>query len=202
MNSNQRTIFGIILAAGCSTRMGRIKQMLPYRGRPLLQHVLDSATSAAQLDQVILLLGYCGNEIRKSLDLKGVKHKWVPGYSHGQSASLGRGVEEAERLGASAALFLLGDQPLIPPKVIDHIAAAYREHNDPIVLPTCGGKRGNPVLMDCSVFPFLREISGDIGGRAIFPCFEGAIREVEMPCPGIHVDVDEWGDYRRLLEEE
>lgn len=202
MYSPQAKIAGIILAAGCSTRMGRIKQVLPYRGIPLLQHVLDSATRASQLDQVVLLLGYCADEIRKSLDLKGVKHKWVPEYWHGQSVSLRLGVEEVERLGASAALFLLGDQPLIPPEVIDRVAAAYREHNDPIVLPTCGGKRGNPVLMDYRVFPFLKGISGDIGGRAIFPHFEGAIREVEISCPGIHIDVDEWQDYRRLLEEE
>lgn len=189
-----------MLAAGRSTRMGRTKQLLAYRGGPLLQHVLDSAASAVQLDHVVLLLGHRAREIRESLELRGAELAYVSDYKLGQSASLRRGVEEARRLGASAALFLLGDQPLVSAEVMDRVAAAYREHKDPVVLPVYQGKRGNPVLMDHGLFPELSQISGDVGGRAILSRFEGAIREVGVSCPGIHVDVDWWWDYEQLLE--
>lgn len=197
--SRSRKVIGVVLAAGRSTRMGRTKQLLAYRGRPLLQHVLDSAAGAVQLDRVILLLGHRAGEIRESLELRGAEVAFVPDYRQGQSVSLRRGVEEAQRLGASAALFLLGDQPLVSAEVMDRVAAAYRESGDPVVLPVCGGERGNPVLMDRALFPDLLEITGDVGGRAILSRYEGGIREVEVCCPGIHADVDQWQDYERLL---
>lgn len=195
-------VIGVVLAAGRSARMGRTKQLLVYRGRPLLQHVLDSAAHAVQLDRLLLLLGHRASEIRDSLELRGADVFSVPDFRQGQSASMRSGVEEAQRLGANAVLFLLGDQPLVSAEVMDSIAAAYREHRDPVVLPICGGRRGNPVLMDEGLFPELLEISGDVGGRAILSRYEGAIREVEVRCPGIHTDVDHWDDYERLLHEE
>jgi molybdenum cofactor cytidylyltransferase len=180
--------------------MGRTKQLLPYGGRPLLQHVLDSAARAAQLDRVILMLGHRADAIHHSLELRGAEAFYVPDYGKGQSASLRRGVEEARRMGANAALFLLGDQPLVSAEVMDRLAAVYREHKDPVVLPVRQGKRGNPVLMSRDLFPQLSEVSGDVGGRAILSRHEGAIREVEVCCSGIHVDVDHWHEYERLLE--
>lgn len=197
MSVSQKVI-AVVLAAGRSTRMGRAKQLLAYRSKPLLQHVLDSAAEAVQLDRVILLLGHRAGEIRESLELRGAEIAFVPDYRQGQSASLRRGVQEARRLGANAVLFLLGDQPLVSAEVMDSLAAAYREHGDLVVLPVCGVKRGNPVLMDRSLFPELLEISGDVGGRAILSRYEGGIREVEVSCPGIHADVDQWDDYERL----
>ncbi|MEF8822829.1 MAG: nucleotidyltransferase family protein [Desulfohalobiaceae bacterium] len=196
--SSSLKVIGVVLAAGRSTRMGRTKQLLAYRGRPLLQHVLDSAAQAVQLDRLLLLLGHRASEIRESLELRGADVVFVPDFRQGQSASMRGGVEEAQRLGANAVLFLLGDQPLVSAEVMDRVAAAYREHGNQVVLPVCGGKRGNPVLMDRGLFPQLLEISGDVGGRAILSRYEGAIREVEVSCPGIHADVDQWDDYERL----
>lgn len=53
-------------------------------------------------------------------------------------------MEEALRLGANAVLFLLGDQPLVSADIMDSLAAAYREHGDPVVLLVCGGNAGPP----------------------------------------------------------
>ena len=86
--SGSQKVIGVLLAAGRSTRMGRTKQLLAYRGRPLLQHVLDSAKGAVQLDRVVLLLGHRAGEIRESLELRGAEVVLVPDYRRGQSASL------------------------------------------------------------------------------------------------------------------
>ncbi len=39
-------VAGVVLAAGSGSRMGRIKQLLPFRGAPLLAHVVASARGA------------------------------------------------------------------------------------------------------------------------------------------------------------
>ena len=57
MPGTDAIVSGVILAAGASSRMGRPKQLLPFGGKPLLQHVIDEAL-ASSLDEVILVLGH------------------------------------------------------------------------------------------------------------------------------------------------
>jgi molybdenum cofactor cytidylyltransferase len=60
-------VSGIILAAGQSKRMGRAKQLLPFRGKPLISHIVCAAL-ASQLDEVIVVLGHGAEEIGMSVD--------------------------------------------------------------------------------------------------------------------------------------
>ena len=61
----------LVLAAGSSRRLGQPKQLLPYRGRPLLDAVLDTARSVGA-DQLVVALGGAGDEVRERVDLTGV----------------------------------------------------------------------------------------------------------------------------------
>ena len=54
----------MILAAGNSSRLGRPKQLLPYKNQPLLQVVLDAALQTA-FRPVTIVLGAYKNEIAK-----------------------------------------------------------------------------------------------------------------------------------------
>jgi hypothetical protein len=60
------SVVGIILAAGRGARMGRPKQLLPLDGRPLLQHVIDTAV-AAPLDGIVVVLGHASDEVAAAL---------------------------------------------------------------------------------------------------------------------------------------
>jgi CTP:molybdopterin cytidylyltransferase MocA len=59
-------ISAVVLAAGESKRMGRPKQMLAWRGKTLLRHVLDSLIDS-DVDEIILVLGHEAEAILKSL---------------------------------------------------------------------------------------------------------------------------------------
>jgi len=50
-------ISGLVLGAGASTRMGEPKQLLPHRGTPLLEWVVDQASQARALDELVVVLG-------------------------------------------------------------------------------------------------------------------------------------------------
>ena len=121
-----------------------------------------------------------------------------PDYCLGQSSSLKAGLaaltEETD-----AALFLLGDQPLITPQLIDTILAAYTASPHPIVLPTFHGKRGNPVLFGRETFPRLTALTGDQGARPLFEEYADRILAVAVDDPAIHLDVDTAEEYERLL---
>jgi CTP:molybdopterin cytidylyltransferase MocA len=50
-------------------------------------------------------------------------------------------------------LIVLADQPFIRPETFRQIVDQYRRSDAQIVIPTYKGFRGNPVLLDRSVFP-------------------------------------------------
>ncbi len=49
-------VSAVVLAAGAATRMGKLKQLLPYRGRTLIQHAVDQALQAG-FDPVVVVVG-------------------------------------------------------------------------------------------------------------------------------------------------
>jgi molybdenum cofactor cytidylyltransferase len=66
--SGSKPVAGIILAAGCGSRMGTTKQLLPFEHTTLLGRVIDTAR-AAMLDTLILVLGSEAGRVRQSLGL-------------------------------------------------------------------------------------------------------------------------------------
>ena len=64
-------VTGIILAAGASSRMGRTKQLLPFRGQTILECVIDNAL-ASSLHRVIAILGHESETIEPLLASKDV----------------------------------------------------------------------------------------------------------------------------------
>ncbi len=60
------SVAGILLAAGKSSRMGSMKQALPFRGKTLLGHSLIQALES-NLREVILVLGHRFEEIKKTI---------------------------------------------------------------------------------------------------------------------------------------
>jgi molybdenum cofactor cytidylyltransferase len=194
----RRPVAGIILAGGRSSRLGRPKQLLPLAGRPLLAHTLDNAVRST-LNELVVVLGHEAEAIRAQVDFAAARARVVVNdrYREGQSTSLHAGLA-ALSPETVAALFLLGDQPLIGPEIIDAILDAYASTGGPIVMPAYDGQRGNPVLFDCSLWPELGQIGGDQGARGVLRAHAREI--VEVPVSGVHHtdDIDTPEDYERL----
>jgi molybdenum cofactor cytidylyltransferase len=49
-------IAAIVPAAGMSTRMGRNKLLLPFKGKPLIVHAVETLL-ASKIEEVIVVLG-------------------------------------------------------------------------------------------------------------------------------------------------
>jgi molybdenum cofactor cytidylyltransferase len=191
-------VAGIILAAGEGSRMGRTKQLLPFRGKSILECVIDSALASA-LHRVVVVLGHRADLLIPLLEGKGVEVVVNPDYRQGQSSSLKSGLhaltEETE-----AALFLLGDQPLITPTLIDSILVAYQASGNPIVMPVFQGRRGNPVLFSRETFSRIEALGADCGARPLFQEYAARLLTVPVDDPAIHFDIDTEEDYQRLLQ--
>ncbi|HET8524387.1 MAG TPA: nucleotidyltransferase family protein [Thermomicrobiales bacterium] len=190
-------ISGVILAAGSSTRLGRPKQLLVLHGEPLLRHVVRNAI-ASNLDDVVLVLGCDAEHIADAIGEWGQRVVINPDYADGQSTSLRHGLANIDPQ-AEAVLFLLGDQPGVTPAIINAVLARFRETGGPIVAPTYGGTRGNPILFSRQFFPDLARITGDQGARAIVRAHQNDVVTVPVSDGQPPQDVDTDADYAALL---
>lgn len=196
-NDTGKKIAGVILAAGSASRMGKTKQLLPFGKNTLLGQVVQNA-GESKLHEVIVVLGYNGDKIAKVIDLSGAKVVRNTAYSKGQSTSLIKGLENVSPI-CDAALFLLGDQPLVTTAIINKLIDAFKTAGAPIVIPYCSGKRGNPVIIARSLFHRLNSLSGDTGPRALFDEFKDDILKVSISDEAILIDVDTEDDYKNLI---
>ena len=190
-------IAGIVLAAGASSRLGQPKQLLPFRGRPLLEHMLGLVASAA-LDEVVVVLGGSAEAILDSVALNGARPVINHDFQAGQSTSLKAGLAAVEDR-AEAVVFLLGDQPRLEPAIIDQLIASYRASGGQIVVPVYGGTRGNPVLFSRLTYPLLHALTGDQGARPILRERADLVIELPVEASAPPADIDTWEDYRAAL---
>src|SRR5262245_27587674 len=173
--------------------MGRPKQLLPYRGRPLLQHVVDVA--ASELSSTVLVLGAAADEVPAALALPaGVRVVVNADAASGQASSLRAGLAAMDP-SVDAALVLLGDQPGVRADAVRAVAAAA---GGPFVRASYGRRPGHPVRLDRAIWPEVMALDGDAGAREVLRVNPHRLVEVEIggdPPP----DVDTPEDYARLV---
>ena len=194
-------VSAVVLAAGASSRMGRAKQLLPLGGNTVLAQTLKNVR-AARIDEMVLVLGASAAAIRQQLPqslLEGFKLVVNQDYGQGMATSLHAGLSALDSR-SDAALIVLGDQPFIRPQTLNQIVTGYCRARASIVIPSYHGERGNPVLLDRSVFSEVMALEGDIGCRAIFGNHLGDLLKVEVEDPGVLLDIDDQGDYDRLKQ--
>ena len=189
------TVRGVILAAGLSRRMGAVKQLLPLRGRPLLQHVIDAAR-ASRLEHVLLVLGHAHEEIRAKIDTHGMDVIVNPDYAAGQSTSVRLGVKHGPD--TDGVMFLLGDQPLVGADLINALLAHFLAARPMAILPFYQGRRGNPAVIDRGLLAEISTLTGDIGARHVLQKHARHVLEMEVADAAVLQDVDTMADYLSL----
>lgn len=181
-----------------SRRMGRAepKQLLHLAGKPLLQHTLDNVRRS-QVDETVLVLGFAAESVMQQIAPEGVRVIVNQEFEQGMGTSLRAGIS-ALGPSAKAAFAVLADQPFVRPETLDRMVASHRASAAQITIPLYKGFRGNPVLLDRSVFSEVMGLSGDVGCRAIFGSHTQGIHKLDVDDPGILLDIDSFEDFEKL----
>jgi molybdenum cofactor cytidylyltransferase len=185
-------ISAIVLAAGASRRMGRLKPLISMGGRTLLQAAIEPLR-AAGVEEIVVVLGHRAGDIMPTLRGLGCRVVINRRYTRGMSSSIQRGLE-AVNPRARAALMVLGDQPHIRPEVIGLLVEHFRRGDGNIVAPFYRGRRGHPVLFGRDQWNRLRALRGDAGARKLLARYPREVCRVEVDDPGILTDIDRPGD--------
>ena len=191
----------IVLAAGSSSRMGEAKQLLPMANSTVLERTLGNLIDS-KADEIVLVLGSSAESIRERLAERPMKHLRIlmnPDNGQGMATSLQAGLAILNE-NINASLIVLGDQPFVRAETFDRIIDRYLRSDAQIVIPMFHGVRGNPVLLDRSVFLEVMALRGDIGCRAIFGNHLDGIVKEEVDDVGILLDIDSKDDYEMLRD--
>ena len=189
-------VAGIVLAAGGSTRMAQPKQIMHFRGQPLVRIAARTAL-AAGLTPVIVVTGAFDNQVKAALEGLPITIAHNPDWHSGQSTSVAAGIN-ATPTRTGSVIFLLADQPLVSESMMRKLVELHAQTLSPIVAPSINGRRSNPVLFDRDTFSDLLDLSGDIGGRALFSKYQ--VSWLPWVDATSAIDIDTPDDYQHLLE--
>ncbi|MAF85390.1 MAG: molybdenum cofactor cytidylyltransferase [Dehalococcoidales bacterium] len=191
-------ISAILLAAGESKRMGKLKQLMPFGQNTIVEQAIDNLLNSV-VDETIVVLGYRAEEVIKTIAAKPVKLVVNPDYEQGMSTSIIAGLNLIDSR-TQAVMLILGDQPLINSQTINRLIEAFYNHDKGIVIPTYQGRRGHPTIFTIKYREKLLGLKGDIGGRQIVKDHPGDILEVTVNSESIVTDIDTINDYQSLLD--
>jgi len=189
-------VSAIVLAAGTASRMGSQKQLLRVGPKTLLEHAIHNLRASSRIGEIVVVLGAAAEEIRPLIGA-GAKVVVNESFQEGMSTSLQCGLRALDDK-AEATFVVLADQPLVKAATLDLLIAHYEKHQPQILIPLYRGFRGNPVLLDRSVFPEIGALKGDTGCRAIFGDHLENIQKLEVDDAGVVLDADRPEDVETL----
>ena len=210
----------LLLAAGESTRMGELKALLPWHGRPLIDHQI-SALASAGVSRTIVVLGHQSERLKSLLENRsGTSCVYNPDYRQGKTTSIKAGLRTLKApsiplatsgqaeigcvIQEESVLIMNVDQPRSA-NTIHRVMGLHRQANSSertclITIPTYRGKGGHPAILSTSLMAELMDISEDtLGIKAVIRRHAEETQRVEIDSPEILLDLNTPQDYKKAL---
>jgi molybdenum cofactor cytidylyltransferase len=190
-----KNLWCVVLAAGGSSRLGRPKQRVRYKGRPLLLRAVAAADKTAPGRTLVVLGAHALRSrlvLRRGRDRAIVIHngRWRDGLAGSLRAGLAALPESAR-----AALVMLCDQPQINAAVIARLIRAWQARPAHAAAAAYAGRVGVPAILPRRFWRQAMRSRGDVGARRLLGTLPALAR---VPMPEALFDVDTPEDLARL----
>lgn len=185
----------LILAAGSSSRMGTIKQILPFKNTTLLGWSLKIAEQSKAND-IFCVLGANKNTIENKIQADEAAIITNTNYKNGLSTSIVTGIQQIEK-DYDSALIILADQPNITSSYLNELINVSQENPEKIIASNYNEKVGVPVIFPKIYFNDLKMLEGDNGAKIFLQ--KNISKVIKMP-PTNLIDIDTIKDYKNLID--
>jgi molybdenum cofactor cytidylyltransferase len=184
-------IAAVVLAAGTSSRYGGANKLLLPFGASTVARQSVGAVLAAGLARVLVVTGHQREDVEAALRDAPVEFVHNPRYREGEMlSSIKAGLAHLSAAPIDAALIVLGDQPLLPPWVIERLVQAFAFRCAEIIAPKFGNVRGHPVLIGRRWWPNALDLPEGAPMRTLLMAHPGAVAHVLVNTDAVIRDVD------------
>ena len=193
-----KSIAIIILAAGKSSRMGNIKQLLKINGKTLLENAIETSLQIPN-SSVICVLGANAEKIKKETSLKNINFTINQKNELGLSSSIVCGIKylQKKEVNFDGILILLADQPAIKLTYYKKMATLFSIQKSKIIASNYVDKFGVPAIFPKIYVQDLLKMKGDKGAKDFLK-----IHEKNILSPNLNVDltdIDTPKDYKSYI---
>lgn len=185
---------GVLLAGGAARRFGGGKLRAPLaNGEPL--GIASARRVAAAVERLVVVTRVEDVLTTAMFREAGFDVVTSPDAARGMAHSLAAGV--AASLDAAAWMIALADMPRVSIDTLTGLVQRWRAA-DAIIVPTCDGRRGHPVIFPARYRAELRALEGDQGARPLL--LAHAVEVVTWECgdAGVLTDIDTPADLSAL----
>ena len=189
-------VTGLVLAAGGSTRLGQPKQLLPYGGASLLEHVLNVARRC-RFAQLLCVIGGWRTDVRERVSIRWRNGGREPELGTGCSSSIAAALTAVD---PRATCWCSCSATSPASRRRDGAGAARRARHGAGGRLSLRRRPRSPARLWAQHVPELADMHGD---KAVWKLMESRHEHVvDVPVPGlVPHDIDTWQDYRRAVGE-
>jgi molybdenum cofactor cytidylyltransferase len=198
--SNQPPLGVVILGAGASTRMGRPKLLLPWRGTSVIGHLRAQwqEVGAAQIAVVCRAADAALQSELDRLDFPKADRIENPQPGRGMFSSIVCAANwSGWRRDLSRWALVLGDQPHLQAETLRRLRDFSAQNREAICQPMVGGRAGHPVILPHPAFMELKDTTAPTL-KEFLKLSARAHVQVPVADAGLSLDMDTPEDYKRL----
>ena len=188
----------IILAAGNSNRMGKIKQLLEWEDKTIIEKIIKLSLSLKTKDVFVVL----GSNYKKIYDVINKYNITIiknNSWENGIGSSISKGIKKVMGYYNSldGILIILGDQPLISKKYLEKMIHVFFKKKPDIVSSKYKKSFGVPAIFGNSIFQSLTNLNKDFGAKKLMEIHLKSMIIIK-PDQEILYDIDTEKDYRNI----
>lgn len=190
---------GVILAAGASSRMGREKALLPWKGGTFLSTAIQALQRVTDL--VLVIVGpHNQAELAPVIYANAAFLVLNPHPEDGQFSSLQRGLEEVLNRGRDAAILTLVDRPAPQLETIAELKATFAGSSDEAwaVIPEYSGKHGHPIVIGREMIESFLRAPATSTARDVEHAHQQHILYMAVDDPLVSLNVNTAEDFEKL----
>jgi molybdenum cofactor cytidylyltransferase len=188
----------VILSGGASRRMGAPKALLPYQGRPFLEHLLEIATHP-KIGVRRVVLGADADPISKAVQLTADEIVINTEWEKGQLSSIQAALRSLPA-GTDGILLCLIDHPLISATLAHDLIERFYASHALIVVPLYDGRRGHPVIFSATLYDELLQAPLDTGARSVVWAHAAEVAEVPTNEEGCVLNLNDPETWNRAID--
>jgi len=191
----------IILAAGSSSRLGRPKQLLDYKGKTLLQTVINEALETS-CRPVITVLGANAKEIASQHQHDQVNFVINESWENGMASSIVAGLSAMIKNNSEieSIIIAVADQAFIKMSNFNNLIEKQKETGKNIIASAYAETIGTPVLFKKRYFEALLSFKGTEGAKNILKQYPYDLETVVFEHG--EIDIDTETDYKNLISQQ